>query len=77
MEKYKESILKMLSKVLTKDIIYDNNTSLDISGRRIFISSATILPLSVVCNDGEILLLEELCPEDVIKIAKLLCIGTI
>lgn len=74
MEIYKESIIKMLSKILSENIIFEKSVPLDISGRRILISSASIFPvLSIKCFDGEVLELKNLNPEDIIKISKLLC----
>ena len=79
MEMYKESALKILSKIFTKDITFQDqdNVSLSISGRRITISSAIASSLSVkvkTCyGNEEILCLRDLEASDVLKIVEVLC----
>ncbi len=77
MEMYKESALKILSKIFTKDITFQDNVSLSISGRRITISSAIASSLSIkvktCCGNEEILCLRDLEAGDVLKIVEVLC----
>ena len=70
---YKNSIIKLLLKILKEDITFDQKITVNISGRRLVMSSITIFPEIIVigetcCKDSVKIKLTELEPADVIKL---------